>query len=264
MPNLIYDVPTDKVTGTWSQVGGAVNAVYPLTNIDEESPWNPTVFTTNPTRIVCDHGGGGARIEYLAFINCNFPAGLSVHARRGNVLGTATQDVSVTCPGPTASGHTSNPHADLSGANVGTYRYTWYDLGASVPLLSLGLIRQVGTKRSVARNINWRPKGTKKFPNIERATDADTQLGYSRGTRMRGWSTTIQPTDAGFAALDAAYEACLGRHRPFLFIIDPNVNEAMWVKWGTNAEWVFSQSHDFLDLHSLVIDVDELGRGLRP
>lgn len=261
---FIYDVPSDKVTGTWSQTGGTVNSLYPLANIDDGKPWNPTVFTANPSRIICDHGTP-KRLEFISFYHCNFPATYGLHVQRGNVIGTALQDVAVTCPGPFASGHPSNPYADLSGTGVGSYQYTWLELPVTATLLSLGLVRLTGTKRSIAGSrLHWGIKAPKTFPLIERATDADTQLGYSRGTRARRWSGALMPTDAAFAILDAAFEECLGRLKPFMFVLDPNVNEAAWVKWGPDAAATFLRTYTFLNLNDLPLDLEEVGRGLRP
>lgn len=262
---FLFDTPGDKGTGTWAQTGGAVNANYPLTNIDDGKPWNPVIFTANPSRIYIDHGSA-VTVDLVSFIHCNFPAGYALHVQRGAAVGVAAIDVAVTCPGATADSVPANPWVDLTVASgYGTpYRYTWLECPATATLLSLGLVRLTTTKRQVVRNIGWGAKASEILPMIERVTDAGTQIGYSRGTRARRIAGAVRNTDASYATLQAAYRACLGRARPFLFILDPTVNEAMWVKWGQTAQWTFDRTFTTLGVNDVPIDLEEVGRGLIP
>lgn len=263
MADFLYDHPQDKVTGTWSQVGGTVNPLYPLTNIDDGKPSNPVIFTANPSRIVIDLGTPKP-CALVSFIHCNFPAGYGIHVQRGSAIGTAAQDVAVTCPGPTSSGHPSNPWSDLTG-DATSYRYIWFELPATGTLLSLGFIRLSGVKRqSTDMNLLWNLVPDKFFPLIEKPTDADVQIGYGRGTRARTVVGQVKPTEPAYAALDDLFEASLGRTLPWAFILDPAVNESMWVRFGTDTTFRLARTRIGPLISSVPVSLEEVGRGLRP
>ncbi len=268
---FIYDVPTDKVTGTWSKTGGTVNALYPLTNIDDGKPWNPVKFTVNPTRLSIDHSSAVA-LAGVSFIHCNFPAGYAPVVARGSSLGTPLTTVTVTCPGPAEDNQPSNPFVDMTAlAGVGNYRFTWIDLPATGTLLSLGLIRLTATKRQIAgfastgvRNRDWGGYETEVHPLIERRTDAGTQVGYGRGTRARTVHGSVRCIDAGYANLQSWTRATQGRLSPCLLIPDPTVNEALWVRWGASADAILKRTTFGPSAYDVPVDWEELGRGLAP
>jgi hypothetical protein len=262
--NFLYDLVSDRVTGTWSMTGGTVNALYPLTNIDDGVPSNPVIYTVNPTRLICDHGTA-VRLDLVSFIHCNFPAGYAPTVARGSVVGTALTSAVVTCPGPSEDGVPSNPFVDLT-TKVGyaNYRYTWIDLPSTSTLLWLGHIRLSSHKREAPQHLGFSAKTTEKHPYLEHTTDADTQIGYSRGTRARLVKGLVRTDDAGFAWLQSWWRGCRGRLYPFLLILDDTVNEAMWVKWGVTSDVVFERTILFEDVHDLDLGWEEVGRGLRP
>jgi hypothetical protein len=261
--NFLYDLVSDRITGTWSMTGGAVNPLYPLTNIDDGAPSNPVIFTTNPTRLICDHGTT-VRLDLVSFIHCNFPAGYVPVVARGSAVGTALVSAPVTCPGPSEDGVPGNPFVDLTTkTGYGNYRYTWIDLPAT-GLLSLGHIRLTRIKREAPQHLGFNAHTVEKHPHIENATDADVQLGYSRGTRARFVKGTIRTTEAGFAQLQTWWRESRGRLYPFLLILDDTANESMWVKWGATADVVFDRTILFEEIFDVDVAWEEVGRGLRP
>lgn len=264
MANFLYDLPTDQVAGTWSKTGGTINALYPLTNLVDGDPSNPAWFTANPTRLICDHTSA-VRLDLVSFIHCNFPAAYAPVVARGAAVGTAAVSATVVCPGPSADLVPSNPFVDLTAlTGYGNYRYTWIDLPSTATLLSLGEIRLTGTKREALQHLGFNAHLREAHPLLERRTDADTQIGYSRGTRARWVQGTVRTDATGFARLQAWWRASRGRLSPFLLILDATSNEALWVRWGVNAPQVFDQVVLFEGIFDLELEWEEVGRGLRP
>lgn len=266
---LIYDLPSDKVTGTWSQVGGTVNPLYPLTNLDDGKPWNPTVFTVNPTSIVIDFGSA-KRVDLVSFLHVNFDLGAVIHVQMNasNSWGSPTVDVAVGIAGPTEDAMPAQPFVDLTvatGYTTSGLRYLRIQIvSGQVSLLSIGMIRLTSIRRQLAIGVQWGGKDKELHPVIERLTDAGVQMGYSRGTRARVLTSHLQTTDTGFAELQSASRATGGRLRPFLLIYDPTINEARWVKWGPTSGLAFERVLTFLNLDDLELDWEEVGRGLAP
>lgn len=268
---LVYDLPLDQVTGTWSQTGGTVNPLYPLTRLDDGKPWNPTIFTVNPTRLIIAHTGA-VRLDMVSFIHCNFPAGYAPVVGRGSAVGTALTTAAISGTGPAEDNQPAQPFADMtSKSGYGNYAYTWIDLPATGTLLSLGMIRLSSTKRQIAgfasngaRNRDWGGSETETHPLIERRTDASTQIGYSRGTRARTVHGSVRCIDAGFANLQSWTRATRGRFSPCLLIPDPTVNEAMWVRWGASADAILKRTTFGPSAYDVPVDWEELGRGLAP
>lgn len=273
---LIYDLPSDQVTGTWSQTGGTVNALYPLTRLDDGKPWNPTIFTANPTRITIDFGSA-KRVDLVSFAHVNFDLGAVIHAQMNasNSWSSPSLDTAVVIAGPAEDGMPANPFVDLtpvSGYSGSGFRYLSLQVvSGQVSLLSFGLIRVTKVKRQITgfastgvRNRDWGGTESEKHPLIERVTDAGVQLGYSRGTRARFVNGSVRCVNAGWADLVTWTRSTRGRSRPCLLVPDPTVNEALWVKWGASADMLLKRTTFGPSAYDVPVDWEEVGRGLAP
>lgn len=270
MSTFIYDLPADKVTGTWTH-DGVASSIYPIANIDDDQPWNPTIFTTNPSYILIDHTTA-KRMDIISFIHCNFDLGAVIRVQRNalDVWGAPTQDVVVVIAGPSEDAFPANPYTDLSvaaGYSTGGFRYTRIKIvSGQSSLLSLGLIRLTKTKRQTEVNVLQGSglKQNEKHPIIEASTDGDVVLGYSRGTRARTITAEMWATANAFSDLRSSWRSCRGRKTPFLLIFEPTVNEATFVKWGLSSDAFFARTRDFPGLSAMTLDWEEIGRGLAP
>ncbi len=145
---FFYDLPTDQVTGTWTS-DGTVNSLYPLTNIDDNKPWNPVVFTSNPSYLLFD-GGSAKRKDTVAFIHVNWDAGAIIHIEENasNVWTSPTMTSTLTMSGATEDGVPANPWSDrtvLSGYTTSGLRWLRIHLiSGQSTLLSIGLTCYVG------------------------------------------------------------------------------------------------------------------------
>ncbi len=271
---MFYDLPSDKVTGTWSS-DGTVNSLYPLTNIDDDQPWNPVIFTVNPTFVLLDKGSN-TRTDIVSFIHTNFDAGAIIAVKEkatNSSWGSPTVTQSLTMTGPAEDDMPANQSSDrtlLSGYTTAGLRYLRIEIvSGQTSLLSIGLVRVSSHKRvfsdasTTVRDRDYGAQDREQHPNIERVTDAGTQLGYSRGTRARWASGNLRLDADGYAEYLALKRATRGRSRPSLFVPDPAENEAWFAKWGI-PDTPHQRTWTDYGIFDCPFEVEELGRGLAP
>lgn len=271
---LAYDLPSDQVTGTWSS-DGTVNALYQLTNIDDGKPWNPVVFTVNPTYLLFDKGSA-KRTDIVGLIHWGLDAGAVIRVQENatNIWTSPTMNHEFTAAGPAEDGMPANPFSDRTAVSgYTTTGLRWLRIlivSGQASLLSIGMVRVSSHKRTFSdatttvRDRNYGAIDREHHPLIERRTDADSQLGYSRGTRARWVSGTIRYDADGFVELRSLLRASRGRSLPFYVIPDPDTNEMVWVKWGTGADTALERNYTDLDVNDVHVDFEEVGRGLAP
>lgn len=263
---IVFDQPTDQVTGTWS-TDGTVDASYPLTNIDTIYPWKPVKFTVNPSFLLIDFGSA-KRVDVVSFIHCNFDtATIHVQMNATNAWGAPTVDRTVTVPAATEDGMPANPWVDMTAdPGYSTSGLRWLRITtANTALLSLGLVRLTKTLRQLTATL--RP-GTRAedlgLPVMEFNTYGSVQLGYRIGVRLRpvaGEFLAIATNDA----LIKSWFLSTGRYFPHLLILDPSVNEAMWMKWGSDPTWRLQRTYAAPGgVRTVAAAWDEYGRGMKP
>jgi hypothetical protein len=250
-----------------------VNALYPLTNIDDDQPWNPVQFTVNPTYLLLDKGSA-TRTDIVSFIHANFDAGtvLRVQENATNVWTSPTISHQFTADGPAEDDMPSNPLSDrtaVSGFTIGGLRYLRILIvSGQTSLLSIGNIRVSGRKRvfsdttTTVRDRSYGAIDRELHPVIKRKTDAGTSVGYSRGTRSRDVAGTIRCDADGYADLLTMTRSSRGASRPFLLVPNPDVNEALFVNWDDSTP--LERAYTDLGINDVRVLWSELGRGLVP
>ncbi len=274
MATMFYDLPSDKVTGTWSS-DGTVNSLYPLTNIDDDKPWNPVIFTVNPTYILFDKGSA-KRTDLVAFIHAKFDAGAMVIVKEKAAdasWGSPTVSQTLTMTGQAEDNMPANQASDrtlLSGYTTTGLRYLRIEIvSGQTSLLSIGLVRVSSHKRvfsddsTTVRDRDYGALDKEHHPLLERYTDAATQIGYSRGTRARWASGNLRLDATGYAEYLTLKRAARGRFKPSLLVVDPDVNEAMFGKWGI-PDTPHQRTWTDYGVFDCPFDFEELGRGLAP
>jgi hypothetical protein len=270
----IYDWPTQKPSGTWSS-DGTINANYPLTNIDTDDIATPVIYTANPTSVVIDFGSA-KRVDLVTLPNFNGDAAMTVLAQMNatNSWGSPSLSTAVTIPGLTEDGFGCDPWVDLTGVTgylVGGYRFLRLSVGSSTALLKLK-VRLSGQEYTLEHNFEYsvstyaqvKPTTQERHPLIERQMDATNFIGYGRGTRERWITGYMLPSDTGFAAWRSHDRACLGRLLPFLWVNDPTINEGLIVRRGNQATAVLQREFYFTNVNAVQVDLEEVGRGLKP
>jgi hypothetical protein len=274
MSSLFYDLPSDKVTGTWSS-DGTLNSLYPFANIDDDQPWNPVKYTANPSGILLDMSVA-TRVDWVGFIHCNFDLGavIRVQMNATNSWGSPTVDVPLVIAGPTEDGMPPNPFADLtaaSGYTTSGLRYLLvHVVSGQSSLLSLGLVRVSSRQRVFSdastsnRDRDYGAVDREHHPVIERTTDAGAQVGYSRGTRARWVGGNLRLDATGYAEYLTLKRATRGRFKPSLLVPHPDdENEVMFVKWGI-PDTPHQRTWTDYGVFDCPFDAEEVGRGLVP
>lgn len=272
----LYDWPTQKVTGGVWSTDGVLNANFPLANVDTDDIATPAIFTTNPTEIVCDLSAlSSKRVDLVTLPNCIVDAGHTVAVKMNNAnSGWTSPSLSTTiaCSGLTEDGFGSDPYVDLTsvvGYLTAGYNFLRLEFASNSVLLKLK-VRLSGVKHAIEHNFDYgfaasvKPVTQETHPIIERTSDAGIVIGYGRGTRTRTITGGTRLTDTGFAALQSHYRVCLGRLTPFLWVNDPNVNEALVVRYGAQSAAVLQREFYFMQVNDVQIDLQEVGRGLKP
>lgn len=264
----LFDIPADKVSGTWTTTG-TMDAAYPIQNAEDIRPWVPAKFTANgssPVVILVDHATSKG-LALVSFIHCNIN-GSVVIKRNATDSGWATPSQSVnavvTPQGP--SGWPTQWWVDMTGAGYGSYRYTRIEITSQSGLLSLGLIRLTMQLRQVGVGFRWGGTEPSHYDVAEFKTDGSIQLGHSIGTRSRQISGAFVPViDSRYADyLLWWWDAEEGRSNPFLLIPSASVNDAWWVKWGADAAWIFERLKADKNVNMVPAVFDEVGRGMKP
>lgn len=130
--------------------------------------------------------------------------------------------------------------------------------------MSIGEIRLTAVLRQLTGNVQWTVHEQQQLPALEFASEGSVQLGYRLGVRTRKLTGQfLNIKDTAFKSLQSWYRAA-GRTLPCLLIWDPTVNEAWFVRWGRDNNWLFDRSYVFKGIHSMPATWDEVGRGLKP
>lgn len=264
----LFDIVLDKSSGTWTTTG-TMDTAYPIQNAEDTRPWVPAKFTANgasPVIILIDHTTSKT-VALVSFIHCNINGAVVIKRNATDSgWGTPSQSATavVTSPGP--GGWPTQWWVDMTGAGYGAYRYTRIEITGQTGLLSLGLIRLTANLRQVGVGFRWGGGESSRYNVVEFKTEGSIQLGYSIGTRERKIVGAFAPVlDARYADyLLWWWDAEYGRSNPFLLIPNASVNDAWWVKWGTDATWVFERLRLDKNVNAVPAVFDEVGRGMKP
>lgn len=262
MASAVYGKPSDNVAGnaTITVQTGTVDSDYPLANLVDDNPAKPAKLTTTTGRIVFDFGSAQT-LQLIALIHTNLDAGLTVkiQANATDSWGSPSVDLAITIPTVPDDDYPINPWLDLSGSAY-SYRY-WaiYISGTNSAAVAIGEVWMQATKRSFTRNILWGCEEMEVRPSVEHATTYGVTTVYPFGIRMRRVSGSVRANQTAAAELLALERDCEHRGSPFLFILDPAVNDALYVRWGIAP---FRKRNVFLQTRPIDVTFEEVSRGL--
>lgn len=262
MASAVYGKPSDNVAGnaTITAQSGTVDTDYPLSNLVDDNPAKPGKLTTTTGRIMFDFGSAQT-IQLIALIHTNLTAGLTVkiQANATDSWATPSVDLAITIPTVPDDDYPLNPWLDLSGAAY-SYRY-WaiYISGTNASPVAIGEVWMQATKRSFTRNILWGCQEMEVHPAVEHATTYGVSTVYSLGPRMRAVRGSVRANQTAAAELLALERDAQHRGLPFLFILDPAVNDALYVRWASPP---FLKTNVFLQTRPIDVAFEEVSRGL--
>jgi hypothetical protein len=263
MANAIACRPSDDVTAnaTITVQAGTEDSDYPATNLADTNPAKPAKLTTTTGRWVFDFGSAQT-IQLVALIHHNLDAGLTVkvQANATDSWGSPSLDTAITIPTLPEDSYPLNPWLDLSGS-VHNYRY-WaiYVSGTNSAAVAIGKVCLIATKRSLTRNIQWGSAEREERPAVEHRTVYGVSTVYTLGPRLRAVTGMIRANQTALSELLALERDADHRGTPFLFILDPAVNDALYVRWASPP---FVHVNQFLQVRPVQVTFEEISRGLR-
>jgi hypothetical protein len=213
--------------------------------------------------------GAAQRVDLVSLIHHDFDAGADVKIQ-GNATdswGAPSFSASITIPtwyGRTANPWPVTPWRDLtsaSGYSATGFRYWRLVITGNSQNLQLGQWWLGPAIRHFDRNYRWHQVREVRSPLIRSRTAFGVDTIYSRGTHVVSFVLDQQPTTTFADELRTTWIEMGGGAEPWLFVPDPTLNEAYLVRWGSEMQ---SLTYDVNNVWAQSIQIDEVGRGLRP
>lgn len=270
---VVYQYPTDNVVGNATITSSGSPSDFPVSYLWDGAPGSPARLTATSGWFLFQFAGAQP-IQLVSLIHSNLAAGLTnvnIQGNGSNLWTSPSFNQSFTIPTWRKNGFPRNPFLDLR--NLAGYNpagFAWWRLNfgtANTGNISIGELWMSPTYRSFP--YGNRPGSDRgwKFNNSIDTTDAGQTVGYELAGPQRKANFTIDLLGMSapeIAARDDVFdwiEVCRGGLRPFLYIPDTNVNEAMLVK-GEEEEPTYSTSS--LGKYELSLNMLEVGRGVAP
>lgn len=225
--STLYCRPSDVVTdsATVTLAAGTADSAYPLTNLYDRKAYS--VFKATGTSCTPRATFGGSQtIQAAAVIQHNL-AGATVTVTNG-----AGFSNDLTVPSDSEDGHSINPWEDYRGlSNTASTQWNLAVSGASANV-AIGEWALVQTLRTLP--IIWGVIEDESHPVSRSVTDYGVDLNYGMGVRSRIVRCEVK-LDSMRADLVSLQRDARGALKPFLFVLDSSVNDAMWVTLETDV-----------------------------
>jgi hypothetical protein len=263
MARLIYQIGDDNNVDDAAIVTPSTeDPDYPVDNLWDSDPANPFKMTDPNGNIVWDFGTA-TTIDLVALIHHNIAptADVRIQANATNVWTSPTLNQVITIPAAEGDGYPVSPFKDLTALSRSFRYWRLVVSGNSGDDLSIGEMWMSQPKKSLVHNYSWGYELGLEKGIIEHKTDYESSAIYDLGYKIKTLDGEIQTSDAGLAAIKDWWEQCRGRALPTLIIPDPDVNEALLVRWTVpSIKW----RRDFTNNVLVNVGWREVSRGLRP
>lgn len=268
MANSVYCLPSDNLAPSatiTARAGSTIDAAYPAANLVNINPAKPGKLAETSGGWVFDFGTA-VTINLAAIIHHNIAAGSNVRIQANSSDdwdgSPATPfDVAFTIGTYREDGFPLNPWLDLTALGAHSYRY-WsiVVVTAQTNPVAIGEIVLATSARTFTKNLAPGLSDDEDHPIVEHRTDHGVSTVYDLGTTWRSWSGEMPVvSDAGVNAVRALARDARGRARPFVFIPDPAVNDAWYVRLGVSAQ---SVTRYLMNVSQVPIAFQEVSRGL--
>lgn len=236
---------------------------YPVENLYDSNPARPFKFTATTGTVEFDFASP-VSIELVALIHHNLDNGLAsvqIQANSSASWGAPPLNENIVIPSKELDGFGKNPFVDLSEI-TNTYRYWRLSFGSTnSAIIQLGQLWMGGTKRTLLHNVLQGTAETVTRQLIEHETDYAVNMIYDLGSKVKSWNMAMGTDDEGKAQLENWWDACHGRALPFIWILNPDINDARMVRWAEPARTITYMA-GASDWHNIQFSLRELSRGL--
>ncbi len=223
----LYCLPTDILSyaATWSLTVGSADSAFPLTNLN--SVYAHVVSKTTGTTATYRGTIASTAIQGIAIINCNL-AGLTLAITNNG--GMASQNLVI--PAASADNVSLNGFVDLRAVTTAATQWNIAISGAAANI-AIGKILLISNLRTM--QVRWGVNVGQVKPTRVLRTHYGIAVGSRKGVRYRWFEPTMNK-ESERAAYTTLRRASEGPTQPFVFILDPNVNDPAYV-WFPGEEW---------------------------
>lgn len=264
MAKVQYLRPGDNVAAaaTITVETGTADDGYPADNLVDLNPGKPARLVETSGAWLFDFGAAQS-LDLVALIHHNLDAGLDVRIQGNDTddWTTPALDEAITIPAAAADGYPVCPFLDLTAITPRSYQF-WrlVVVDANAAPVAIGEVILGETIRELTVNVNWGARESEDRLIIEHTTDMGVSTIYDLGVRQRVFEGDVDTTDAGAAELRDLVRAARARVDPWLFIPDPDVNDAWFVRFADAK--ALRRTMVFIDSNQLPFVVEEVSRGL--
>ena len=236
MADRLYGKYSDNVcpSATLSLTVGAANASYPLTNLQDLKPNTPFKATGTSATIRATFGAGKA-LQAVGLVWHNL-YGLTITVTNNAAM--ASQSLVV--PAVSDDGLPVNPWLDLRTVTTSATQWNFEITGAAANI-AIGELILIETVRTMP--IRWGVEVVERHPAIVHRTDYHVPLIYGMGVRYRVLTGDITRASE-LAALKALHRDARGTRYPWWFVLDSDVNDAMFVHFDDASEWAHQREYN--------------------
>jgi hypothetical protein len=253
----LYQLPGDNlaagVTPTVST--GSIDAAYPAANITDGNPAKPAKFTGAAGSLVFDFGAAKA-MRFVAVFNHSCSA-ITLQGNASDAWGAPSFSQAFSILAAREDGFSFNPWQDLT-VPAPSYRY-WRLVFTAASIVAVGEVWFSLTVRTWPNSaLNSGGTTGESHPVVEQRTRAGVALLYDGLTTTRSIKVPQTTVDTDRAALATLWRSSHGRAKPFVFVRDTTIADAMLVRLASTRETLkFSVNAD-----TETLTLEELSPGL--
>lgn len=250
-----YAHPSDNVSplGVWEVLAGALQAGFPITNINDLNPAKPVKATGTSLTVRVTYGVAQL-VKAIVLVTHNL---FSATIELTNNAGMATQAIV-----PLANhedGHSVNPFKDLSAVANNTATQWDLTITGAAANVAIGEILLLSEWRTLSRNVRWGLRDRDRHPAIVHRTFAGVRKVADVGVKMRRLTASIEATDVGRTALLSLARDASGCVKNWPFVLDPLINDARFLHFEDPD---IESTLQFLDSNPTSLVLEEESRGL--
>lgn len=230
MARSIYALWTDEIghSATVTVSTATADANYPITNVQNNDPANVFLTSSSSTVVDIDFDNASAvDCKLISLHHHNIPAGTVCPVWRGATQGATTLASSITIATYPNTGLPLPQFVDLTGLGAyGNYRWTRVRVPSLAQKVGIGTIGLWNAKRQDVRNLMFPFDEPESHPHRVFPTGYGHKRRSPLGIRLRSKDGRIATTSEDYAQFMAWFRYWANTANPFLWILDPAVDDA--------------------------------------
>jgi len=245
-----YYTDIKSFAATWSLTAGAADSAFPLVNLN--SPRADVVSKITSGTATYRGTIASTAIQAVAFINTNL-SGATVTVTNNNSM--ASQSLLIPAAQPDGLSLNGFLNLRLVTTAATQWNFAISGFGSNV---AVGKILLIASVREMCHR--WGVQIKERKPFILHRTEYGIPLGFPLRVRYRELRPNLA-RESERAAYTALRRSGSGPHEPFWFVLDPAVNDPMYL-WHQPDEWEHTRDAPLITKWSDVFEEVNPGLGL--